>query len=148
MASAERAPAPVATWSSGCQFTPGSCSGVAIWLFVAFLGVYLLLAAGHIESIDVSESIAASQQMVSHAVVWVTGFPTTPGGGVVPGVGGHLYSPHDIGLALIFLPISALVRLTSPPIPTSDLLYSLVDPVFAALLVTVSSCSPSPSRSA
>jgi hypothetical protein len=106
-------------------------------VFAAFLGIYLLVAAGHVETIDVSESIAVSQQIVNHGVLWVTGFPTTPGGGVVPGVGGHLFSPHDIGLALIFTPISLLLRWTGLSPQLGGFLYTLVDAVFSALLVAV-----------
>jgi 4-amino-4-deoxy-L-arabinose transferase-like glycosyltransferase len=109
----------------------------AIALFLATLSFYLIFSAGHIQTIDVQQSVAVSQHLLSQGKVWITGFPLTPGGGAVTGHGGRAYAAHDIGLALIFLPVSALLNWHVISAPTAELLYTFVNPVFGAMLVTV-----------
>lgn len=90
-------------------------------LLACFLCLYLLLA----------------NQFASHGVVWIVGVPASPGGGSVPGVGGHLYAAHDVGMALILLPMAILQ--TAHVLPASGALFpeTLVNPVSAACLVSL-----------
>lgn len=106
-------------------------------VFITALAIYSFFNSGHVQTIDVMQSIDVSQQIVNHGVVWITGIPPTPGGGSVPGVGGHLYAAHDIGLSLIFLPISLLDRWGIVSSTVSAFLYTLVDPLFGAIMVTL-----------
>jgi Na+/proline symporter len=85
-------------------------AALCVAIFLAALLLFVLTASGHIQTIDVNQSKAVSQQMVAHGQVAITGFPTTPAGGTVIGTGGHAYAEHDIGLAIIFVPISAMLQ--------------------------------------
>jgi hypothetical protein len=106
-------------------------------LFAGFLCLYLLLASGRVETIDYLQSIDVANQFASHGVVWIVGVPASPGGGSIPGVGGHLYAAHDVGMALILLPMAILQ--TAHVLPASGALFleTLVNPVSAACLVTL-----------
>ncbi len=122
---------------TAAPMAPGPPRRLSATVFVLGLATYLLFDSGHIQTIDVQESIAVSQSLVARGAVWIQGFAPIPGGGSVPGVGGHLYSGHDVGLALIFTPISLLGQhgVLSPTI--LEAAYSAVDPLAGALLLVV-----------
>jgi hypothetical protein len=110
---------------------------LGISLFIAALGAYVLTdAGGYLLSIDVQESIAVANSLVSHGHVSIVGFPPIPGGGSVIGTGGLQYSPHAIGLALLFVPIATVLHFSSFSPGFTAFLYSLINPIFGALLVT------------
>ena len=101
----------------------------------ASLCLFLFFASGHVQTIDVGQSIGLSQRIVSPGTLSLVGFPEVAGGGAVRGRGGMLYSTHDIGMALIFLPISALRHWGVLPPSVADLAYVVINPVFGAVLV-------------
>jgi hypothetical protein len=106
-------------------------------VFVGLLLFYVLVASGHVQTYDVAETISVSQQWADTGHFWITGYPPIPGGGSVAGVGGHLYAAHDIGMSLLFLPVSLLQHwgLVAPTL--ANLLYTLLDPLVVALTCTV-----------
>ncbi|MDQ6837732.1 MAG: hypothetical protein M3137_05180 [Actinomycetota bacterium] len=106
-------------------------------VFLAAVFLFALADSGHIQTIDVQEAIDVAQRLVAHGAVSVTGFPIGGGGGVVGGQGGLFYAPHDIGLTLAFVPVAALHQVGAIGGNTADFLDTLVNPIFAALLVAV-----------
>jgi hypothetical protein len=55
----------------------------------------------------------------------------------VIGTGGHAYAEHDIGLAIIFVPISAMLQWHWISPANAEFLYALVNPLFAAGTVAI-----------
>lgn len=109
---------------------------MVLGVFAVAVLFYILTDSGRIQTIDVAQSVAVSQAIL-HGHVWVTGFSVIPGGGVVTGVGGHAYAAHDIGLSVLFLPVSALATSHLITAGVATFLYTLVDPLFGAGLVAV-----------
>jgi hypothetical protein len=107
---------------------------------LVFVGVgclYALVDSGRIQTIDVQQSVAVSKAIAAHATVAVSGLVANNAGGVVRGVHGSYYSFHDIGLALIFLPVSLLLAVHAIGSQAATFLYTLVDPVFGAATVVL-----------
>ena len=112
------------------------------WLLTCLVGgssllLFLFFASGHVQTIDVSQSIALAQRVVSRGTLSVVGFPELPGGGAVAGRDGLLYTTHDIGMTLIFLPIAASEHWGLLPNSIADLAYTAINPIFGAVLVAV-----------
>jgi 4-amino-4-deoxy-L-arabinose transferase-like glycosyltransferase len=109
---------------------------LGLGLFLTSLSLFLLTDGGGGDvSIDVYQSIAVSKSIVKHFSVAISGFPLSPGGGAVLGTGGHQYATHDIGLAVLMLPISTLLQLWHLPSPVGFFLYTLVNPLLGAGIV-------------
>ncbi len=123
--------------ATSLRSVPHPLRALALLVFLAALLFFVLTASGHIQTIDVNQSKALSQQIVAHGQVAITGFPTTPAGGAVIGTGGHAYAEHDIGLAVIFLPISAALQWHWISPSTAEFLYPLVNPLFGAAMIAI-----------
>jgi hypothetical protein len=108
---------------------------IAAAVFLGALFFFCLTSSGHIQTIDVDQSVSVSQQIVARKDVAVTGYMPIPGGGVVQGHDGRLYAAHDIGMAVVFIPISAMLRWHLIGPGAGRLLYALVDPVFGAATI-------------
>jgi hypothetical protein len=106
-------------------------------VFSAALLFFVLTASGHIQTIDVDQSKVLSQEIVSHGQLAISGFPTNPAGGAVIGTGGHAYAEHDIGLAVIFVPISAALHWHWISPSNAEFLYAIVNTLFGAGTVAI-----------
>jgi hypothetical protein len=100
------------------------------------LSAYLLTANGHIQTIDVTQTLQTARHMVGDGELTVD-TPFALPGGSVKGVDGKAYSGHGIGMSLLFLPIAKLDDLISPADDPElvPFLASLLNPLAGTLVV-------------
>lgn len=153
---------PVAATSDGDQSS--AAAPVVRWRLVLFVGVsalYLLTASGRLQTVDTAQALS-----VAASIRTGNGFESAscvrPGGGTVTGRNGRDYAAHDIGMTLLYLPLTLVPGTTErtdpllagtatdrcPQIssaavqPTGRLtrLASIVAPLVGAALVLVFAC--------
>jgi hypothetical protein len=119
--------------------------GVAVFAVAAL--VYMLTAPGHLQTEDMRSELAVAQSLVAHGDF--TTSDTAPFGiRSVTGRDGRNYSKYGIGDSLLLVPAAAVGHLThrcahdDVPCRTdeqraTELVASFLDPLFAALSVTV-----------
>lgn len=109
---------------------------IALWLFVAALATYWLVAGGHFYASDDLQKVALLEALVYHGT-----FATDVGW--IEGVGGKHFSWFPLGASLLMLPGYLVGRLATELVPMLPPTYvirfaiSLENAVFSALLVSL-----------